>query len=198
MGMPAAKGLFHKAVAISGSLFAVHTPESSNKLATGVLTELGIGRDQLDRLQSMPVSQLVAAALAAQQKVQPFALPKLGATNLNLGWQPLVDGKDLPASPFDPTAPAVSANVPFLVGSTFHEFSPGINNAQAHLMSWDQLRSQLQPRLGAQTAPVIAEYRRVFPSAKPLEVAGLVGADLFRRGAVMQAESKAAQKGGPV
>jgi para-nitrobenzyl esterase len=55
----------------------------------------------------------------------------------------------------------------------------------------------MQLRLGAQTAPVIAEYRKIFPSAKPLEIAGLVGADLFRRGAVLQAERKAAQGGAP-
>ena len=197
MGMPAAKGLFHKAVAISGSLFSFSTPESAAKLATGVLAELGVGRDQLHRLHALPASQLVAAAFAAQQKVSPFAFPKLGATSLELGWQPLVDGKVLPTRPFDPSAPAESANVPFLVGSTFHEFSPGINNPQAHLMSWEQLNTQLQPRLGAQTAPVIAEYRKVFPNGKPLEIVGIVGADLFRRGAVLQAERKAAQRGAP-
>ena len=52
MGMPAAKGLFHKAVAISGSLFSFSTPDSAAKLAAGVLAELGIGRDQLHRLHS--------------------------------------------------------------------------------------------------------------------------------------------------
>ena len=197
MGMPAAKGLFHKAVAISGSLFSFSTPDSAAKLANGVLTELGITRDQLHRLHAVPASQLVAAAFAAQQKVSPFAFPKLGATSLELGWQPLVDGKVLPTRPFDPTAPAESASVPFLLGSTYHEFSPGIGNPQAHLMSWDRLTTQLQPRLGAQTAPVIAEYRKIFPNAKPLEIAGIVGADLFRRGAVLQAERKAAQGGAP-
>ena len=197
MSMPSAKGLFHKAVAISGSLFSFSSPDSATKLAAGVLAELGISRDQLDKLQSVPASQLVAAAFAAQQKVSPFAFPKLGATSLELGWQPLVDGKTLPTRPFDPAAPAESAKVPFLLGSTFHEFSPGIGNPQAQLMSWDRLATQLQPRLGGQTAPVIAEYRRIFPAAKPLEIAGLVGADLFRRGAVLQAERKAAQGGAP-
>jgi para-nitrobenzyl esterase len=197
MGMPAAKGLFHKAVAISGSLFSIGTPEGATKLASGVLAELGIGRDQLDKLHSVPASQLVAAAFAAQQKVRPFAFPPLGGTTLDLGWQPLVDGKVLPASPFDPAAPEPSRDVPFLVGNTFHEFSPGIGNPQAHLMPWSMLTTQLQPRLGAQTAPVIAEYRRIFPAAKPIEIAGLVGADLFRRGAVLQAERKAAQGGAP-
>jgi len=197
MAMPAAKGLFHKAVALSGSLFSFGTPDAATKLATAVLAELGITRDQLDKLQSVPASQLVAAAFAAQQKVSPFAFPKLGATSLELGWQPLVDGKVLPTRPFDPAAPAESANVPFLVGSTFHEFSPGINNPQAHRLDWAGLSKALQPRLDQRTDAVIAEYRRVFPTAKPFEILGIAGADLFRRGAVLQAERKATQGGAP-
>jgi len=197
MAMPAAKGLFHKAVALSGSLFSFGTPDAATKLATAVLAELGITRDQLDKLQSVPASQLVAAAFAAQQKVSPFAFPKLGATSLELGWQPLVDGKVLPTRPFDPAAPAESANVPFLVGSTFHEFSPGINNPKAHRLDWAGLSKALQPRLEQRTDAVIAEYRRVFPTAKPFEILGIAGADLFRRGAVLQAERKATQGGAP-
>jgi para-nitrobenzyl esterase len=197
MGMPAAKGLFHKAMAISGSLFSLHTPESANRLATAVLSELGIGRDQIDRLHSMSVEQLVRASFAAQQKAMPFAFPRPGATALGLGWQPVVDGTVLPTRPFEPDAPAASKDIPFLVGSTFHEFSPGTNNSGADRMTWAQLSARFERPLGAQTAPVIAEYRRVFPSAKPLEIAGIIGADLFRRGAVMQAESKAAQGGAP-
>jgi para-nitrobenzyl esterase len=199
MGMPAARGLFHKAMAISGSLFAVHTPESANELAAGVLAELGIARDALDKLHALPAAQLVSAAFAAQQKVAPFAFPQPGASPaLNLGWQPVVDGRVLPASPFDPVAPAISANVPFVVGNTFHEFSPGIGNQQAHLMSWDMLRDRLTSQLAARAVPVIAEYRRIFPGARPIDVAGLVGADLFRRGAIMQTERKAAQNAAPV
>ena len=197
MAMPAAKGLFHKAVALSGSLFSFGTPDAATKLATAVLAELGITRDQLDKLQSVPASQLVAAAFAAQQKVSPFAFPKLGATSLELGWQPLVDGKVLPTRPFDPAAPAESASVPFLVGSTFHEFSPGINNPKAHRLDWAGLSKALQPRLDQRTDAVIAEYRRVFPTAKPFEILGIAGADLFRRGAVLQAERKATQGGAP-
>jgi para-nitrobenzyl esterase len=95
------------------------------------------------------------------------------------------------------SAPAQSADIPFLVGNTFHEFSPGTNNPQAHLLDWAGLAKALQPRIGAPTDAVIAEYRRVFPRAKPLEILGLAGADLFRRGAVLQAERKAAQGAAP-
>jgi para-nitrobenzyl esterase len=197
MAMPSAKGLFHKAVAMSGSLFTYGTPESAGKLTDAVLAELSIGKDQLDRLRSIPASQLVTAAFAAQQKASPFTFPRPGQLKFDLGWQPLVDGKVLTEIPFDPAAPAESAGIPFLVGNTFHEFSPGINNPQAHLMDWAALAKALQPRIGAPTDALIAEYRRVFPRAKPFEILGIAGADLFRRGAVLQAERKAAQGAAP-
>jgi para-nitrobenzyl esterase len=201
MAMPAAKGLFHKAVVMSGSLFSTHTPETAERLASAVLSELSIGRDQLDRLHSIAAGDLVTAAFAAQRKIQPFAMPRPGARRFGLGWQPVVDGTDLPATPFDPTAPAVSANVPLLVGNTFHEFSPGINNPDAGRMTWAQLAERFASTLNAQTPAIVAEYRKNFPRATPLEVTAMIGADIFRRGAVQQADSKsaqAAQGGAPV
>ena len=40
---------------------------------------------------------------------------------------PVVDGADLPAPPFDPAAPAVSDDIPLVIGSTKDEasFFPG-------------------------------------------------------------------------
>jgi para-nitrobenzyl esterase len=88
--------------------------------------------------------------------------------------------------------------VPLMVGSTYHEFATGIGNPRAHLLTWDGLQEQLAAPLGARAQPAVAEYRRLFPDAKPFEIAGLVGADLFRRGVVIQAERKAAQNAAPV
>src|SRR5712691_740331 len=46
MAMPAAKGLFHKAVIESGSALRQNTPEESAKLATAYLEELGLSSSQ--------------------------------------------------------------------------------------------------------------------------------------------------------
>jgi para-nitrobenzyl esterase len=199
MGMPAARGLFHKAAALSGSLLAVHTPESADKLASAVLAELGIGRGDLSALHTLPWERMLAAAMAAQQKVAPFAFPKPGVIpTLNLGWQPVADGRHLPESPFDPKPPAQSASIPFLLGNTFHEFATGIDKPDAHRTTLDQLREQLRPALGARTGDVIEAYRKAFPDAQPFEIGGLVGADMFRRGMILQADLKSAQNGAPV
>jgi para-nitrobenzyl esterase len=199
MTMPAAKGLFHKAVALSGSFIGAGTPESAKQMALAVMKELGLDPSQMARLHTVSTDALLNAGQAAQQKLAPFGFPPPGTLPIiNLGWQPVVDGVVLPESPFEHAAPALSAAIPFLVGNTFHEFTTGIDKPQAHQMTWEQLTAQLTPQIGARTARAIDAYRKVFPSAKPFEVAGVIGADLFRRGAILQTERKAAQRGAPV
>ena len=44
MAMPSARGLFHKAVAMSGSFIAASTRDASKQVATAVMKELGLTR----------------------------------------------------------------------------------------------------------------------------------------------------------
>ena len=199
MAMPSAKGLFHKAVALSGSFIAASTRDASNQVATAVMKELGLSPSQVDRLHTVPVDALLKAGDAVQRKLNPFRFPAPGTPpTLAIGWQPVVDGTVLPETPFEPAAPAQSAGIPFLVGNTFHEFVTGIDKPQVLQMTWEQLSALLMPQIATRAASAIDAYRKTFPSAKPFEVAGLIGADLFRRGAILQTERKAAQNGAPV
>jgi len=199
MAMPAAKGLFHKAVALSGSFIAASSRDSAKQLALTVMRELGLGPSQVAQLHTVSMEALLNAGQVAQQKAAPFRFPAPGTSPvLNLGWQPVVDGAVLPENPFEKAAPALSAGIPFMVGNTFHEFAGGIDKPQIDRTTWEQLTKVLTPQLGARTAPAIDAYRKAFPSAKPFEVGGLIGADLFRRGAILQTERKATQGGAPV
>ena len=198
MAMPSAKGLFHKAVAMSGSFIGAATRDNAKALALQVMKELGLGPTQVDKLHTVTTDALLNAGIAAAQKVAPFAFPPPGVLpKINLGWQPVVDGTVLPETPFETAAPALSAGIPFMLGNTFHEFATGIDKPQAHQTTWEQLTTALTPQLAARTAPSIDAYRKLFPSAKPFEIGGLIGADLFRRGAVHQMELKAKQGGAP-
>jgi para-nitrobenzyl esterase len=194
MAMPAAKGLFHKASAMSGSFIATWTPDGSKELALAVMKELGFGASQVSRLHTVSADALLNASTAATAKVAPFGFPAPGTPpKVNLGWQPVVDGVVLPENPFATAAPALSADIPFLVGNTFQEFAGGMNNPKAGEMTWEQVSAQFTPQIGDRAAAAIDAYRKAFPSAKPFEVAGMIGADMFRRGTIMQTELKAAQ-----
>ena len=105
----------------------------------------------------------------------------------------------LPETPFDPAAPAISSSIPFLLGNTFHEFADGHRQAAgaADDVGAVERGADAAARRRA-PAPAIEAYRKAFPAAKPFEISGLIGADLFRRGAILQTERKAAQDGAPV
>lgn len=195
LAMPSARGLFHKAAVLSGSHLRQYTPDVSARLAARVLEGLGVPRTDLARLHAIETGRLLAAGIEAQRSLARGASPSSPAPN----WGPVVDGRVLPAHGFDPVAPAVSADVPLMVGNTYVEFGGGMNNPEAHLMSASQLRDRLAPAFGARTDELIAAYRQVFPDARPFEIWGVIqGTQAYRLNALTQAERKAAQRAAPV
>ena len=116
MAMPSAKGLFHKAIVESGSLLSVGDTGYTRRLAEAVLRELNIGAGDLDKLAAVPPMTLVAAADKAKN-----AMPKGPAGTINLGWAPVVDGHAIPAPTWAKGAPALSANVPMIIGTNLNE-----------------------------------------------------------------------------
>src|SRR5258705_454756 len=75
LALPAARGLFHRAIVMSGSAVRLIGQERAGKLAEAVLKELGLTRNQLDQLQTIPFDRLIAAIGPAQKTGGPPALP---------------------------------------------------------------------------------------------------------------------------
>jgi para-nitrobenzyl esterase len=68
MAMPAAKGLFHRAIVQSGPFLKCLSPDYSGRLAELVLAELGLSESQVRELQAIPVDRLSGAAAEAMKK----------------------------------------------------------------------------------------------------------------------------------
>ncbi|HEY9217573.1 MAG TPA: carboxylesterase/lipase family protein [Phenylobacterium sp.] len=185
MAMPAAAGLFHKAVVQSGSGIRVLEPARAEESTRKVMAALGLAPDDVAGLQRLPMRTFAEA------------LPK--ATGAEL--RPVVDGRALPRHPFDPDAPAISRNVPLLVGTAKDETTSLVGGRDDSLFSltWEALPARLAPDLrGLDAAKVIAELRRLDPGATPSDVFFTATTEYrFRRRAVLQAERKAAQGGAP-
>ncbi len=196
MAMPSAKGLFHKGIVESGSSLRQATPESSARLTAGVLTELGLSGSQIDRLQALPYEQVVAAGVAAQRKLTP-AGGNIPGSGTGVGWGPTVDGKILPQHAFDPGAPAISADVPMIIGTVLNEFTNGIGHPEYESLTIDEVRKRVNARYGAKTDRIIQAYQRAYPGAKPFDVMSIIFATPTRQNAITQAERKAAQKAAP-
>src|SRR5438067_10698482 len=77
LAMPAARGLFHRAIIQSGESVRVSTRQRATALAEAALQQLGVTRDSIDRLETIPVEQLVAAITPAKRSVGRAELPLL-------------------------------------------------------------------------------------------------------------------------
>ncbi len=197
MAMPAARGLFHRAIAESGAALTSTPKAQAIRTTEQVLQRLNITPDQLDQLQKVPVEQLIAAMRPA-----PGA-PATGPGSGGLNFGPVVDGTSLPTNPFDPAAPAAAASVPFLTGTTATEVTFFTPDAQLRPIDDATLLTRVKELLrvdDARATEVIALYRRNQPNRENIDLFLRMSTDnsFFRTGVETQAERKAAQRGAPV
>jgi para-nitrobenzyl esterase len=190
MAMPAAKGLFHKAIIQSGSELRYGAREGKQRLAETTLAKLGLTMDQAARLRDMPVERLIAAGAEAVASLAPPPGAIVDWPD-RINWSPIVGGPDLPRQPFEPDAPPQSAGVPLLIGSTRAEIGNALKSPELETISFEGARKILIPLYGDRAGPIVDAYRAAFPAAKPVEI--LAYAQVPRTGAVRQAERKAAQ-----
>jgi len=192
MAMPAAKGLFHKAIVESGSLLNVSDPAQTKRLAEAVLKALNLSVGDLGKLGDVPAAALVAAGEAAKA-----SMPKPPRGSINLGWQPVADGMAIPGQTWANGAPALSANVPMIIGSNLNELSLSLGNPRLEAMGEDQAKGMSATMLGGAPAGAWAVFRAADPAAKPVEILSRIVSGLFRVPAVTQAQAKARQGGAP-
>jgi para-nitrobenzyl esterase len=192
MAMPSAKGLFHKAISQSNSIVQVATHEYAARFAAQVLAELKIDKANIDDIQKVPVADIITAMAAAEKKMGPNVPAGVGRPGL----QPVVDGKILPQHPFDPGAPALSANIPFMVGTTRNEASASIDNAPTEDISEADMKAKVLAKYPTKGAAVYEVMRKVHPQVKPVEILSFLSAQ--NPVAFLQAQRKAAQNAAPV
>jgi para-nitrobenzyl esterase len=199
MGMPAAKGLFHRAVVQSGSFSLSNTPDKSRKLGALLMAELGLQAGRVDALHTLPYADLFRASTAVLETANRAAArandPLAAARGLGFG--PVADGLVLPALPFAPDAPAVSADVPMIIGTTLNEFTTGINHPEYELMTQGELLSRVEARYPGRGRSIVAAFQGRTPGAKPFDLWSRIASAPVRQSAIEQARSKAAQQGAP-
>ena len=193
MAMPEAKGLFHKAAIQSGAFLKFSTPEITVPVGAMVLAELGLSKSQLARIRDVPIDRLIGAAATAMRKAA------IGApAGKQPSWGPKVDGRILPAHPFDPVASPLSADVPLIVGTNLNEFVSGIDNPERGTLTMEQMKSHAAQKFGARGDEIVEAYRKEYPKATPFQLwAAVSAADWMRLNAQTLSERKAAQKAAP-
>ncbi len=187
MSMPAAHGLFHRVVTMSGQQLTATTPEHATATAHAVLAALGLTQANLNDIRDpkkVPMEKLVAAIRAGKY------------------FGPVHDGRTLPSDPFAPEAPTISISVPMILGNTHDEtrLLIGSSNPALFSLTWDELPAKLEQYrqfLGTlKTEDIIADYRKWYPAYSPSDVF-FATTTAFRswHGMVIESERRAKQNG---
>jgi para-nitrobenzyl esterase len=178
LAMPSARGLFHRAIIQSGASLQGISTADAVKTAQTLMAKLNV--KSASELQNIPMDQLVQATLSTQ--------------GLRLG--PVLDGKSLPAGPFTPAAPAMSADIPVLIGSTEFEvnFFPNTKFDPIDDAALQASVKQTTRASDADVAKLIAIYRNGRSGYSNVDLQQVIASDNFRAGVITEAERKAAQK----
>ena len=198
LAMPRAKGLFNKAIIQSGASVRFAERERTTRLADAVLKHLGLRGDQLDALQTLPLERLQEAVAPAQKTLPRPRQPLLDRYNFG----PVIDGSLLPAQPFDPGAPAVSDDVPIMIGGTKDEASIFFSHEDAvwnRTLGEDEVRKRIEAVAGDATDGLLAYYKRRDPLASPTDrLITMLTMSNFAVRSILLAERKAARGKAPV
>jgi para-nitrobenzyl esterase len=179
MGMPAASGLYHRAIVQSGVHLTSMNQEQAAANAARLLAELG----EAD-VRTAPAD----AVVAAYERV---------LANGSVGYSPVVDGRHLPRQPWQPDAPEPSAAVPLLFCSTRTETTllAGAYDRSLFDLAEGDLAHRLRRWLPAdRIEEVAAAFADLYPDTSPSERFFLLTSDLYSRlGGWALADRKAAQ-----
>jgi para-nitrobenzyl esterase len=198
MAVPAARGLFHRAICESGLSMQGVQPDQATAMTRKVMDALNLQPSQIEELRGVSVDDLLAALswVSAQAPGGAGGLLRFG---------PVIDHRTLSRNPWDPDAPAESAYVPMLLGSTLTEGTfmlttprDPINDRELHQRVEHGLgfgAGRLSPE---QAGQLIALYRRDYPNTSNTRLFQIMTGDNWMIPNVAAVgERKAAQHAAP-
>ncbi|MFC1494699.1 carboxylesterase/lipase family protein [Thermodesulfobacteriota bacterium] len=197
MAMEPAAGLFHKAIIQSGSGLDAPSKEEAVVLGRELLKNLDITEGDVDALASVDAQKIFDAqpppSLSAVSPPGQLTVPARG-------FVPCVDGIVLKRKPFIPDAPAVSANIPLMIGSNKDEMTIFRQNDPGYGEYTDEdLLEYVNKVLPEKAEAMIPQLRAAFPAYSPTDL--MVAAESLKGywiATVMQAERKVGQNAAPV
>ena len=161
MGMPAAAGLFHRALTMSGQQVTASGPLNATARTRAFMAALGARTPS--ELLALPAERIVEGLAASD--------PIIGGS-VYMG--PVLDMKWLVRHPFWPDANPQSNAIPMILGNTLDETRAFIDpdSERVRTLSWDNLAERLAPELRMDIHPewVVAQYRARFPDWSPERV----------------------------
>jgi para-nitrobenzyl esterase len=189
MGMPAAKGLFRRAIAESGALNTLRSTDYAYSITQRFMAHAGV--TDMAGLKALSAKQIVDAQTALMK--EEFQSSTL--------FGPVIDGSVLPQPPLQAIAAGSASGVDLLIGTNLDE----VRAWTLHIPGLDTLSLKtvlpyfpmLQRSLGASVDSIQASYKSRRPDATDGDITMAVGTDvLFRVPSIRVAEAQSAKQPG--
>lgn len=191
MCMPAAKGLFHKAIIQSGTLINTMNKEKSQALGLAVLENLGLTPADVEKLDTISYHNLVKAGTGAIAKI---AGPRKPGTPTMFGFAPSADGVILLQQPFSPGFADISNEIPVMMGSTLNEMMPTFYSEKN--LTLKQAKDRLAKEYGKNTDKYIELFAKAYPDYSPQDLLSID--KVFRPFTIRTADARALQSKAPL
>lgn len=186
--MPSAKGLVHKAVALSGSTIGASDQKITQKVGEYILKEAGLSAAEIDKLQDIPWPEYLKLANRACEKCW-----KENGFSQRRSFGPVADGRNIPLGQFFSAENSENTpNIPMIFCTTFHEFSPNRADASLENMTKEDVVERIGSQYGQKAAAIVDAYEKCFPGKRPIELWALILSSRVR--VVEAADAKLAQQ----
>ncbi|MGN6030360.1 MAG: carboxylesterase/lipase family protein [Thermomicrobiales bacterium] len=190
MAVPAAAGLFHRAIAESSPASSVYAPALQTEIATRFLEVLGVSPGDAATMRAIPAGRLVDASKTIFAEI-PTSKPGV------LPFSPTVDGELVPLHPVDAFRQGRALPVPLLIG-TNHDETKAFKRAKSPLVpiSKSAIAEMMADMLAAQPDLVLpddAELATAYAGFRPTTFGIGISRDLaFRLPTLWVAEGQSA------
>ncbi len=187
LAMPAARGLFKRAILQSGAASQLGTVATGAKLAARVLEKLGIAESNAAKILDVPAEAVLQAQLA------------VSATGTSLAFAPIVDGATVPVNPLKAVAEGAARDVELVIGSNrdeaklFNAVAPREPIDEGKLI--ERVARLLPKQTASRASDLVSAYRRSrealsLPASNLDLLDAIQGDEMFRIPSVRLAEAQ--------
>ncbi|CAM2161972.1 Carboxylic ester hydrolase [Paraburkholderia sacchari] len=202
-GMPAARGLFHKAIIQSGSVLRIIEHHDASLVTDVVFDRLQLKRGDVKKLQAVPAKTLFKCFdHAASEVVQK--------TNSNytplLMFGPTADGVSMPELAWRDKASEQARDIPIFMGCNSHETAAFVGFGMYAPLKEDMAMANACAKFAPlynfssdELVPIVRNYRELIPDLTDAEMLARISTDIsFWEAALTQSDLLVARHGAPV
>lgn len=164
MQIPAADGLFHKGLIMSGVSDATMMPScqgNGEKIVGAMLAELGLTDADVEALETLPYPELV--------RVYTKVMPGVAGTGAYVGGMPQVNDWFL-GNPLQYGMRSHGYEIPLMIGSVFGEFAFALPTFDKTALTEAETTRMVETVYGEHTQVALAAFAKAYPGKHPADL----------------------------